>query len=125
MSQLLFSYQGRVGIKGFWLGLFGALASTILLAIVVGVVIGLTLVLTKADTATQEAVTLAGAVLVTGYAIFTQLAVTVKRCHDRGRSGWWSLLSLVPFVGLVWLVFDLGVTSGKTSPEAKPTSGPV
>ena len=44
---------------------------------------------------------------------YTQLAVTVKRCHDQGRSGWWCLLMLVPFFGLVWLVLDLGTQPGK------------
>lgn len=34
------------------------------------------------------------------------LAVTVRRLHDTGRSGWWFLISLVPFVGgIILLVF--------------------
>lgn len=34
------------------------------------------------------------------------LAVSVRRLHDTGRSGWWLLLSLVPLVGaIVVLVF--------------------
>jgi len=34
------------------------------------------------------------------------LAVTVRRLHDTGRSGWWVLLYFVPIVGLVvMLVF--------------------
>ena len=32
------------------------------------------------------------------------LAVAVRRLHDAGRSGWWYLVQLVPFVGPVWLV---------------------
>ncbi|MGY0231711.1 DUF805 domain-containing protein [Longispora urticae] len=32
------------------------------------------------------------------------LAVTVRRLHDTGRSGWWVLLALVPFVGIVVIV---------------------
>jgi len=35
------------------------------------------------------------------------IAVTVRRLHDTDRSGWWCLLMLVPFVGLVVLVFLL------------------
>lgn len=38
------------------------------------------------------------------------LAVTVRRLHDTGRSGWWFLIGLVPFVGtiilLVFMVMD-------------------
>ncbi len=33
------------------------------------------------------------------------LAVSVRRLHDTGRSGWWMLLSLVPFGGIVLIVF--------------------
>jgi uncharacterized membrane protein YhaH (DUF805 family) len=34
------------------------------------------------------------------------LAATVRRLHDTNRSGWWILVSLVPFVGgIVLLVF--------------------
>lgn len=34
------------------------------------------------------------------------IAVTVRRLHDTGRSGWWWWIVLVPFVGpIVFLVF--------------------
>lgn len=34
------------------------------------------------------------------------LAVTVRRLHDIGRSGWWILIGLIPIVGfIVLLVF--------------------
>lgn len=36
------------------------------------------------------------------------LAVTVRRLHDIGRTGWWLLILLVPFIGpVVMLVFAL------------------
>ena len=31
------------------------------------------------------------------------LAVTARRLHDIGKSGWWMLISLVPVVGSIWL----------------------
>jgi uncharacterized membrane protein YhaH (DUF805 family) len=34
--------------------------------------------------------------------LIPNLAVSVRRLHDTGRSGWWLLIALVPFVG--WLV---------------------
>ena len=40
------------------------------------------------------------------------LAVTARRLHDTGRSGWWMLLSFVPFGGLVLLVFTLQDSRG-------------
>ncbi|MEU6162788.1 DUF805 domain-containing protein [Streptomyces tanashiensis] len=36
------------------------------------------------------------------------LAVTVRRLHDTGRSGWWVLIGLVPLVGfIILLVFTV------------------
>jgi uncharacterized membrane protein YhaH (DUF805 family) len=38
--------------------------------------------------------------------ILPSLAVTVRRLHDTGRSGWWYWISLVPLVGgIILLVF--------------------
>jgi uncharacterized membrane protein YhaH (DUF805 family) len=42
--------------------------------------------------------------------LIPSLAVTVRRLHDTGHSGWWLLISLMPFVGpiilLIFLVRD-------------------
>jgi len=33
------------------------------------------------------------------------ISLTVRRLHDTGRSGWWALLGLIPFAGLVVIWF--------------------
>ncbi len=35
--------------------------------------------------------------------IIPMIAVTVRRLHDVGKSGWWIFISLVPVVGGIWL----------------------
>jgi uncharacterized membrane protein YhaH (DUF805 family) len=35
------------------------------------------------------------------------LAVTVRRLHDVGKSGWWMLILLIPFVGAICLLVFL------------------
>jgi len=35
------------------------------------------------------------------------IAVGIRRLHDTGRSGWWLLIALVPFVGVIVLVIFL------------------
>ena len=122
MPQLLFSYQGQIGVKQFWMGLLTGLASTIALATIVGLVLAIGLAVAGASPQTQETAVFSGSYVVVAYAIFTQLAVTVKRCHARGRSGWWCLLTLIPFVGLAWLVFDLGFPHGARDREAGKTN---
>lgn len=48
-----------------------------------------------------------GLVLAVAYVVLfvVQLAVSVRRLHDTDRSGWWYLISVVPFGGLVLLYF--------------------
>lgn len=35
------------------------------------------------------------------------IAVGVRRLHDTGRSGWWLLIALIPFVGAIVLIIFL------------------
>lgn len=45
------------------------------------------------------------------------LGVAVRRMHDTGRSGWWVLVSLIPFIG--WLIFIWFATrDGEPGPNA-------
>jgi len=40
--------------------------------------------------------------------IIPSLAVTVRRLHDIGRSGWWVLFAMIiPFLGIVIFIFTL------------------
>lgn len=45
------------------------------------------------------------------------LAVTVRRLHDTGRSGWWILISFVPFLGTVAMLWFL-MTPGQAGENA-------
>lgn len=33
------------------------------------------------------------------------LAVNIRRLHDTGRSGWWYLITFIPVISLVYIVF--------------------
>ncbi len=47
-----------------------------------------------------------------GLAMFIpSLAVAVRRLHDIGKSGWWYLISFIPFVGTIWLLVLLFLDS--------------
>jgi uncharacterized membrane protein YhaH (DUF805 family) len=39
--------------------------------------------------------------------IIPGIAVAIRRLHDSGKSGWWLLVILVPFVGWVILIYFL------------------
>ncbi|HEU5271777.1 MAG TPA: DUF805 domain-containing protein [Jatrophihabitans sp.] len=84
------TFSGRARRSEFWwFTLFAAI-----LYIVVGII----------DAVAKNAVL--GAIVALAL-ILPSLAVTVRRLHDTGRSGWWILIGLIPFVGaIVLLVFE-------------------
>lgn len=51
------------------------------------------------------------------------LAVTIRRLHDTGRSGWWFLIILIPILGpivlLVFMVLDSQPTDNNYGPNPK------
>jgi uncharacterized membrane protein YhaH (DUF805 family) len=50
------------------------------------------------------------------FTLYSSIAVGVKRCHDRDRSGWFLLLGLVPILNL-WLLVELGFLEGTVGPN--------
>ena len=65
-----------------------------------------------------------------GLAMFIPgLAVSIRRLHDIGRSGWYFLLALIPCVGgIILLVFDLtpgDVGENQYGPDPKEFDGDV
>jgi len=45
------------------------------------------------------------------------LATQVKRWHDRGRSGWMVLVAMIPVIGWIWAIIELGFLKGTTGPN--------
>ena len=43
--------------------------------------------------------------------IIPGLAVSVRRLHDIGKSGWMLLVGLIPIVGLIWLIILMATDS--------------
>jgi uncharacterized membrane protein YhaH (DUF805 family) len=41
-------------------------------------------------------------VLVLVPALWPGIAVSIKRWHDRNKSGWWVWINLIPLVGAIW-----------------------
>jgi uncharacterized membrane protein YhaH (DUF805 family) len=45
------------------------------------------------------------------------IAVTVRRLHDIGRTGWWVLIGLIPLIGLIVLIVFAATDGNKGSNE--------
>lgn len=115
IKTLYTTYNGRISRSQYWLGLLGL----IILSILVGITIGTTGLAVEGETSIVE--TLFSLVMMAlGFALY------IKRFHDLGKSGWFSLLMLVPLVniavGLFWLGFVKG-DDGANEYGADPLAG--
>ena len=93
VTQILFGYSGRIGRSTFWLASLAA-----------GLVIGVLFVILSAVAGP------AGMLMAIPF-IWTTSAISAKRLHDRGKSGWWQLLgiaAIVPSLLAVYLAATLG-----------------
>lgn len=81
-------FQGRARRKEYWMFFLFNFLITILLS-------------------TIEALLGLGGILSAIYGLavlLPSIAVSVRRLHDIGRSGWWMLLSIIPVIGLIVLL---------------------
>jgi uncharacterized membrane protein YhaH (DUF805 family) len=55
--------------------------------------------------------------------LIPSIAVSIRRLHDTGRSGWWLLIALIPFIGaiilLVFMVQDSQPGENQYGPNPK------
>ena len=102
MGDLLFGFEGRIGRGPFWTGQALVL---VLVALYARYMDRLLVMWIPGSIFMGSAI----ALLLALPMIWVQAAITIKRCHDRGKSGFWSLLLLVPALGLLWLVIDCGI----------------
>ncbi len=105
-KYLLTSFEGRINRAKFWAGVAVLIAISIVLNLV-DLLLGLQL---------AEGVGILGALFAIA-SIFFALAIYTKRWHDRDKSGWWSLIILVPVIGAVWLIVECGILEGTRGPN--------
>jgi uncharacterized membrane protein YhaH (DUF805 family) len=55
--------------------------------------------------------------------LIPSLAVSVRRLHDTGRSGWWMLIGLIPIIGtivlLIFIIQDSQLMDNQYGPNPK------
>lgn len=114
IKALLFTAAGRVGRKTYWLSALGLAAINLVLQGVGWLVVNPTtddghLAFSVGTLGTVMLLALFVAMLVLG---FSGLLISIKRCHDRDRSGWFMLAMLIPLVGPLWVLIELGFLRG-------------
>jgi uncharacterized membrane protein YhaH (DUF805 family) len=101
-----FSFDGRINRQPFWM-------RTLMLwvAIFVLAMIGALLMTIAGDSSVVAGIV--GLVAIVAYIplLIAALSLNIRRCHDRGRAGWFFILSVVPIVS-IWYLIEIGFLPG-------------
>ena len=105
-KYLFTSLEGRIGRKSYWMGVI-AMTLIVVIAALLDVVFG---------TMTSE-----GYGIISGIAglvlIYPSIVLYAKRWHDRDKSGWWTLIGIIPVIGGLWMLIELGFLRGTDGPN--------
>jgi uncharacterized membrane protein YhaH (DUF805 family) len=96
VSDILFSFQGRIDRKTFWVPTVCMLPFS-----------SLTVFWGR-----EGLLPVPVMLILLSFFVWVGLAVSIKRWHDRGKSGWWVLIGLIPLIGGIWTFVELGFLEG-------------
>ncbi|WDR06750.1 DUF805 domain-containing protein [Devosia rhodophyticola] len=94
-KYLFTSFEGRINRAPFWAGV----VVLFLVSLVVTFVLGL---LHLSFLGNLFALVM----------VYPGVALYAKRWHDRSKSGWWSLVMLIPLLGLIYAIYEIGIQEG-------------
>jgi len=98
VQNMLFSFEGRISRKPYWM---------FMLVVIVGSIITAAI-----DVATTGQETGIASLLFLLVIIWPLLAIQAKRWHDRDKSAWWILINIIPILGPIWVLVENGFLTG-------------
>jgi uncharacterized membrane protein YhaH (DUF805 family) len=115
------SFAGRIPRKTFWLALLVLMILSWILQMILFTVFGVGMMNVDPNATPEAAAAAAQAAMskmllpvgiLTLITLWPSLAIYAKRWHDRNKSGWWSLILLIPIIGAIWMLIELGFLRG-------------
>ena len=125
--NLLFSFDGRIGRGQFWLGYLAAILLTVVVMAILSLIVPWEQVIITGPDGQVTTIDYANEAMLPVWIVYglllivttwISIAISVKRFHDRGKSGWWYLIIFVPLIGPLWWLIELGFFRGDPGPNA-------
>ena len=102
-QYLLFQFDGRINRAKFWWGAGALIVGYIILGVVNALI---------------DSGAIQGLLFLVYLAfIWPSLAISIKRWHDRDKSGWWVLIGFIPIIGPIWALIETGFLEGTSGPN--------
>jgi len=114
LGKFLFGFAGRLSRRPYWLAL---LAVLLVDSIAFGIIGGFELFDGDTLAVERKGPSRLWALLVVPPSLWIGLVLSVKRWHDRNKSGRWVLINLVPVVGWLWHLIECGFLRGTIGPN--------
>jgi len=103
--------NGRISRSTYWLFQFAFFAAIYLIGEFTGAFIPPGAAVERAD----HAQALFGLAIL--FLVLFAWMMQIKRWHDRGKSGWWVFINLLPIIGGLWAFIELGLLRGTPGPN--------
>jgi uncharacterized membrane protein YhaH (DUF805 family) len=120
MTNLLFSFEGRINRARFWLVALGIFVAEMIILGILFASLGGGAAMSADPEQAMAAIGGIGMVIlavVVVVATWISLAIGVKRWHDRNKTGWWMLINFVPVIGPFWYLIECGFLKGTSGPN--------
>jgi len=115
--QTFTSFDGRIPRMTFWLGVLVLMIIQWVLFALFGGMAMMSMDMSDPAAAEQAMSGMWPIWIIFLVFLWPSLAVYTKRWHDRNKSGWWSLIVLVPLIGSLWLLIECGFLRGTEGPN--------
>lgn len=117
LKEVLLGFTGRIPRRTYWL--WAIVSGLVFYAIFIPVMLFTTPAETGSSSEPAGMSPVAAIVLLVLYVpmVWIGLALQIKRWHDRGKSGWWCLIGLIPIVGAIWAFVEVGCLRGTAGPN--------
>jgi uncharacterized membrane protein YhaH (DUF805 family) len=104
-QDLFLTNTGRLNRQPFWIGVLVIWVANVVAGLIIGIIFG------------AHDIGHLLAIVVSLVLIYPSVNIGIKRYHDRDKSGWWVLITLIPIIGWIWYFIEAGCLPGTPGPN--------